>query len=226
MKLLEPNKLQEIKNKERLIELQQGTFLNKKIDGIREQIQSEESKLFVLVNDTLPFYQSKVSEVFTCKEALELEVGALLEQKKMLIKPIDDQKKYLEDLRAELLQFDLDLKNESVRISNLESMLVEKMKLQENAIRDISAKELVIKDREMQLIINEIVINNTFEEIRTDKDKVLNEWGIIDNSKRELLEIKHGNEKIAEENKKEKNRIKVAMRKLLAQEMLYANRRK
>jgi len=226
MKLLEPNRLQEIKNKERLVEMQSGAFLAKKVDDLRTKIADEESKLEVIVNKTIPFYRAVISELLADKNALELECSSLAQQKLVLLEPVNARADELDNKEAQLAI----LESELLSKQSLLSSVKKKQDTQEHQLKILETKLENRKEQYKQLITEVSNLKkeygNKVEIQRIEDIRLVEEWNKISNAKRELEEIREGNERIAAENKKESNILKVERRKLNAQRLMYDNRSK
>lgn len=105
MKLLEKNKIQELKTQERVVEVTEGAKLAKKIDNLRQMYADEQRNLVTFRNETIKNVQAEINTYFVQKEELQDEIYSLTEQKKELLIPLDRQWEKVHKKEEELIIF-------------------------------------------------------------------------------------------------------------------------
>jgi len=92
MKLLNKNEVQDLKQKERGVEIREGAKLAQKIDVLRETASEEETKLSQFRIATLNAIRSEILEISTERDAIRAEVIELREERKRLQLAIESVK--------------------------------------------------------------------------------------------------------------------------------------
>lgn len=92
MRLLTKNEVQDLKQKERGIEIREGAKLAQKIDVLRETASQEETKLTLFRIESLKQLHEQITSLVEKKDLLKKEVDELEDQKKQLIIAIESVK--------------------------------------------------------------------------------------------------------------------------------------
>ncbi len=92
MRLLNKNEVQDLKQKERGIEVREGIKLAQKIDVLRETASKEESNLAKFREETLKIIQQEITDLLSQRDILKQEIIDLNEEKRRLRLAIESTK--------------------------------------------------------------------------------------------------------------------------------------
>jgi len=89
MKLLSKTEVIAVKAQERLVEVQEGLKVARKVDALREAAAKEETSLELFRSETLKKIHEEIKSVTDTRDALKEEVRQLEQDKKEALKPLD-----------------------------------------------------------------------------------------------------------------------------------------
>lgn len=136
MKLLEKNKIIALKNQERAVEVNEGYKLAKKVDSLRQTYADEQKNLINFRNETTRKVKEEIAVVFKQRDDLKEEVYSLMEEKKELLIPLDEQWDKVHKKEDELIQYANSLSEKTQLLQEDKNYLeVEQQKIKEERKR-------------------------------------------------------------------------------------------
>jgi len=147
MKLLEKNEIIKIKSVEKEMEIREGIKLAKKVDSLRELSAKEQDNLIKFRNETVRKVTNEVNSVIQERDTLKNEVISLKEQRKELLKPLDEEWAKIDVKQKELVTFSQELNNKYISFEQeKKDFEVGKTRLEEDKQRISEEKDLTTKN--------------------------------------------------------------------------------
>lgn len=133
VKLLPKSKINELKQKERSIEIQEGVKLATRIDGLRELHSKTEEGLEKYKISTLTQIQGEIIALQTQKETLIGEIMAMRSNYDVMLPEISLKRTELADFEKKLMTWDKKLEKREEAASLLELDVMEALETAENS---------------------------------------------------------------------------------------------
>lgn len=143
MKLLEKNEIQQKKNAERRMEIEEGAKLARKVDNLRETAASEEARLSKFRDANLKKIKEEIDSLISKRDALTGEVERLTEEKRKFQIPLDKEWEKVREDAEKLKTLSGELEDKQIILSQTAKELDDKkreLEIEESRVNDLKLR--------------------------------------------------------------------------------------